>query len=629
MFSALPQPRGADGGWALIYAAVQIQDSRSWQRELLMQIIVRYAGEERSFESALDSVLIGRPRAGDDARPDLDLSPDLTVSRPHARLWREGSMLLLEDLNSTHGTLVNGEEIQGRGARTVSPGDSIQIGETSLSIGSAPGISANGAEAGASGSAARTVRDVVSAESALAESSTPLPDLFAGARDASFREPDAPVLVPPAAGDEREGRITVSIDAAQLREAQLERDRLASELAKSRPNGAPPSATEQNVAAHDAAQLRLLHEVLAQCGGDVRLDDALQNLIDRLVSEIPAAARGALLIRGREGDTLLLRAFHSQHGPVVSETLARRAMNERIGFIYTRGDETPGASIAHFRIETGMYAPLMWQGKALGVLCVDNPQSTVEFRETDLRLLVTAAQMLAIALANEELQEALRRESAIKANLLRQFSPQIAEQLLTHGTLQLSGERSEVTILCSDIRGFTQLTKNMEPIEVVEMLNDYFSRLIPIIFANGGTVDKYIGDAILAVFGSPKKDPRQHENALRAALGMQEEMIKSNDARKAKGRAICEIGIGVHSGEVLHGFIGASDRMELTIIGEAVNRATRFCDGAKGGEVIISPQLYQWVWKLAQIEPVTVNTKHGDSLTAFRLLDLTPTLNST
>lgn len=597
-----------------------------------MRLVVRFAGEERSFESPLDSILIGRPRAGAPDAPDLDLTPDLTVSRPHARLWRVNGAFLLEDLNSTHGTLLNGQEIQGHGPCSVAPGDAIHIGESTLHLetksGTAPGRNGHEAPQAKAVPAVGGASAEAAPELALLEKSARMPDLFTSARDATFHRAEAPVLVPPAAGDEREGRITVSFDAAQLRAAQLERDRAARErivdaaLAKAGGSFASPSA--QREAEQDAAQLRMLHEVLAQCSGNGRLDDALQSLIERLVSDIPAAARGALLLRGREGDTLLLRAFHSAHGPVVSETLARRAMDEGIGFIYSRGDETPGASIAHFRIETGMYAPLMWQGKALGVLCVDNPQSTVEFHESDLRLLVTAAQMLALTLANENLQEALRRESAIKANLLRQFSPQIAEQLLTHGTLQLSGERSEVTILCSDIRGFTQLTQNMEPIEVVEMLNDYFSRLIPIIFAHGGTVDKYIGDAILAVFGSPKKDAQQHENAVRAALGMQAEMVKSNVARAAKGRAVCEIGIGVHSGEVLHGFIGAADRMELTIIGDAVNRATRFCDGARGGQIVISPQLYQWVWKIAQIEPITVNTKHGESLTAFRLLDMEP-----
>jgi adenylate cyclase len=239
-----------------------------------------------------------------------------------------------------------------------------------------------------------------------------------------------------------------------------------------------------------------------------------------------------------------------------------------------------------------------------------------------LRLLMTAAHFLALALANQQLQEELRRESAVKSNLLRQFPPQIAEQLLSHGKPQLSGERSEVTILCLDIRGFTHLTRDMEPIDVVELLNDYFSRLTPIILGHNGMVDKYIGDAILAVFGIPKKDPQQHFNALQAALDMQADMIKSNIARAAKGKATCQIGIGIHCGEVLHGIIGAVEQFQATVIGDAVNRATRYCDGAKGGEILLSPQVYQWVWKEVEVEPAQIDTKHEGVLQAFRLTSL-------
>ena len=168
----------------------------------------------------------------------------------------------------------------------------------------------------------------------------------------------------------------------------------------------------------------------------------------------------------------------------------------------------------------------------------------------------------------------------MRANLLRQFSPQVAERLLRHrGCLRLGGERSEVTVLCSDVRGFTNLTKDMDPDEVVEMLNAYFARLIPIIFAHNGTVDKYVGDAILAVFGSPEPDVQHHEKAVRAAVGMQAAMREVNTERTARGLTICGIGIGVHCGQVLHGFIGALERMEFTVLGDAVNRAARYCDG--------------------------------------------------
>lgn len=547
-----------------------------------MRFVICHQNQERIYDSSQRSVVVGRPRQGSDARPDLDLSPDQTVSRPHARLFQDGEKLFVEDLGSTHGTQLNGEEIQGGGARALSPGDCLQLGETTIHV-----------ERKAASTRAPLSRKSASGERASS-------DFFARARG----EYSAPI-VPAGASVEREGRFTVVLDAA----------------------GDDASLRVPLLAPHNeeaARHLALLHELLLQCGDVKNLDALFQSVVERLVEAIGAASRGALLLRGRETGALLLKAFRSAQGPVLSETLARRAMDEGVGFIWRRGDEKTQGSIAQYRIESGMYAPLMWGNEALGVVCVDNPDSAREFTPDDLRLLIAVSHYLAMALSHQHLQENLKRETAIKTNLLRQFSPQIAEQILHGGSLQLSGERSEVTILCSDIRGFAKLTENMEPIDVVEMLNDYFSRLIPIIFAHGGTVDKYIGDAILAVFGSPKKDPQQHENALRAALKMQEEMVKSNAARAGKGKTTCHIGIGVHSGEVLHGFIGAVDRMELTVIGDAVNRATRFCDGARGGEVIISPQLYQWVWKLAEVEATTVNTKHGENFAAFRLLDVKP-----
>jgi adenylate cyclase len=172
----------------------------------------------------------------------------------------------------------------------------------------------------------------------------------------------------------------------------------------------------------------------------------------------------------------------------------------------------------------------------------------------------------------------------------------------------------------SDIRGFESLTRHMEPVAVIEMLNDYFSRLSPIIWAHNGSIDKYIGDAILAVFGSPNKDPKQHENALRAALEMQADMARSNEARAKKGKVTCEIGIGVHCGEALHGFMGVLDQFSLTVIGDAVNRAGRYCDGAKPGEIMLSPQVYQWVWKNVEAAPSQLITKHGEILPAYRLV---------
>jgi adenylate cyclase len=179
-------------------------------------------------------------------------------------------------------------------------------------------------------------------------------------------------------------------------------------------------------------------------------------------------------------------------------------------------------------------------------ICVDSSLETAQgqpaFSEDDLRLLLMVAHYAAMALSNQMLQKncgASRRSRPTCCGSFRRLWP---SNFSVAAVCKLSGERSEVTILYSDIRGFTNLSRNMEPIEVVEMLNDYFNRLIPIIFAHGGTVDKYIGDAILAVFGSPKPDAQQHENAVRAAMDMQGAMRTLNERRAAQGKTTCEMG---------------------------------------------------------------------------------------
>jgi adenylate cyclase len=153
----------------------------------------------------------------------------------------------------------------------------------------------------------------------------------------------------------------------------------------------------------------------------------------------------------------------------------------------------------------------------------------------------------------------------------------------------------------------------MEPNEVVEMLNELFGVCIPIIFKYNGTIDKYVGDAILAVFGSPDPDAHQWENAVKAALEMQEATQRLAENRQSRSLPVCSIGIGIHTGAVLHGFIGAEEHMEFTVIGDAVNRASRYCDGAGPGEVIISPAVFEHVAELVEAAPKTITSKHPDT----------------
>jgi adenylate cyclase len=157
------------------------------------------------------------------------------------------------------------------------------------------------------------------------------------------------------------------------------------------------------------------------------------------------------------------------------------------------------------------------------------------------------------------------------------------------------------------------------------LLNHYFSGLVDAIFKYDGTVDRISGDGILAVFGSPEPDPLRHEKAIRAALAMQSVMSKISEERQRRGLAICEIGIGVHCGEVLHGFVGSKDRMELTIIGEAANWTDRYCTGARGGEILVSPAMHQRLWRYVDAELTIIDTKHEGRLRAYRLKGINST----
>jgi len=172
-------------------------------------------------------------------------------------------------------------------------------------------------------------------------------------------------------------------------------------------------------------------------------------------------------------------------------------------------------------------------------------------------------------------------------------------------------------VLISDIRGFTKLTSRLGARATGDLLGDVFPRLVDVILAHDGTIERFAGDAVVAVFGTPDDDARQHEKAVRAGLAMQAAMDAINAARAARGRETCGVGIGIDCGDVLHGFIGDAERIQFAVVGEAANRASRFCDGAKAGEVLVSPDVHERVFRIVHSKPATVPTKHEGELRGF------------
>ena len=183
--------------------------------------------------------------------------------------------------------------------------------------------------------------------------------------------------------------------------------------------------------------------------------------------------------------------------------------------------------------------------------------------------------------------EELALKERYRGVLDKVVSRDVAEELL-RGDLTLGGETREVTVLFADIRGFTAITERMAPETVIGLLNETMERLGHAVEEEGGVVDKYVGDEIMAVFGAPMDQPDHASRAVRAGQAMQRAMREVNARRAARGEPVIGIGIGIHTGEAVAGNMGSTNRLNYTVVGAAVNLAARLCSAAAPGEILIS-----------------------------------------
>ena len=522
-----------------------------------MRIATSYHGTQRIWETPEPEVLFGR--AVDKCAVVLDLSADQRVSRLHGRIWEQDGTVWVEDLNSTRGTKLNGIEIKGKGKQPLRFGDSILAGETTLQL----------ELARVHGAAERT--------HCLDPGTYLLPE----------KQPTETNLV-------------------------IEQD-MASTVVSAEPLPGTP-----DVAAH---RLKIVHDLPFQFATKTNRESLLLEIVNQFTEIIPNGESWALVLRELETNDLLIAAYHYVQQPYISESLIRRAMKDGKAFIWKKSTQVDlSSSMQQGGLEIGMYAPLIWQSEALGAIYVGGGNVNNPFIEEDLRLMVASAQCAAMAIATQREWDKLCRQSVARNNLLRQFSPKVSERLLAHRRrLRLAGQRSEVTILMSRIRDSSQPPAEMDPVDVMEMLNDYFANLTSVIFKYGGTIDKCAGDTIIAVFGSPESDPHQRENAIHAALEWHAAVTKLNDVRRAKRAPCAAFGVGIHCGEVVQGFVGTADRLEFTVVGEAVDRVARYSAAAGAREILISPEMYERVRESVETDETKIQTKGKDAAIAYRV----------
>jgi adenylate cyclase len=325
---------------------------------------------------------------------------------------------------------------------------------------------------------------------------------------------------------------------------------------------------------------------------------ALLDTIVRAALDLLAADRVALLLAEERSGELIPAAARSRTGPPgevrVPRTIARAAIEGREALQTDNAPADPrfrGASVKLLNVRSALAAPLLADTGALGVLYADLLGDR-SFAEEDLRLLAALAGLAAAALRNARAQQALRREALLRSSLERFVAPDVAAAIAkSPGGLAPGGVRRHVVVLFCDIRGFTQLAEHMPPDTLAALLSEYCSELADVVFANGGTLDKFIGDAVLALWGAPEPQADAADRALTAARGMRDAVAALDRRWRAEGRPTIEVGIGINEGEAFTGVIGSPRRLEYTAVGDVVNVAARLCDAAGPGEILVSGSL--------------------------------------
>jgi adenylate cyclase len=234
--------------------------------------------------------------------------------------------------------------------------------------------------------------------------------------------------------------------------------------------------------------------------------------------------------------------------------------------------------------------PLKTQNAVLGVLNISS-EELVNYTAQDLKLLITLASQAASAIENALLHKNKLKEERIKSNLERYVSAQLVEAILeAKDDISLAPAKRDITILFSDIRNFTTKCEELAPEAIVEYLNEYFTHMVEVIFGNGGTVNKFVGDMIVAMFGAPSRLVDSERRSIETAIEMQNR-LKTIPVPWIRKNFIT--GIGISSGEVVVGNVGSPQHMDYTAIGDKVNIASRLQSMAKGEQILVSHKIYE------------------------------------
>ena len=359
-----------------------------------------------------------------------------------------------------------------------------------------------------------------------------------------------------------------------------------------------PVAIDSEEQALDLLQRDRLARLVAlarELSGSFDTESLLEGVVTGAAALL-AADRTALLLRDESTGEYRVTHWLNRLGKAavrVPRSIVQRAIADGAPVVTENAREDArfqSGSVVSDQVRAALAVPLKSDATTvLGVLYVDSLTATQAFSDADAALCFAFAGLAAVAIAKSRMTEVARRQDVIRANLERFVAPSVAARIAARDSgARPGGERRGVTVLFSDIRGFTSLAEAMPPERVAEHLSDYFAVMVDLVFEHGGMLDKFAGDALLAVWGAPEAGAGDADHALGAALAMQEELARLNPRWAVAGRPPLHVGIGLHSGEAFAGLIGSPKRLEFTVIGDVVNVAARLCKAAAAGEILIS-----------------------------------------
>ncbi len=467
------------------------------------------------------------------------------MSRRQCRLFEDGDCYVVEDTKSRNGTFVNGEQV--RGTRRLATNDIVNVSHYML----------------------RFIEHESTKEETTYASSFILDDNRSLGMSISMDASNYPSL----SGQDEDGDFD-----------PITTDRLASseiELQK---------------------RLDIFYQVAQALTSAAEDKELLHEVIECLFTVFPQADR-AFVMTGQHLDDMQISDVKTRDekresiGEItVSRTVLEDVLTKREALLVAdMGSDAhygQAVSIIAQEINSVMCVPLICQDEIFGVVQIENFSISDPFEGKDLNMLVGIAVQAALFLRNAKLMRDVAVEANRRSQLQRFFSPSVARQVMNED-VQLGGELREGCVMFCDIVGFTSLSEKVGAREVIKCLNEYFGVMVGIILDEQGTVDKFGGDAIMAVWGAPLAIKGDTAYALACALRMQNAIVAFNRNIIDHGVQPFVMGVGLHSGEFIAGNIGSEDRMEYTIIGDHVNIAKRVESKATGNMLMVSESFLQ------------------------------------